>query len=101
MSNDLDLYQKLKTEVAQVPWSALASHHERNAVFLVDHEVDLVNMGVEIALDNVTFVKQHLEDGLLVNPLPEEVKAWETDETNYTFDMIIVQPYVLIQKRSF
>ena len=47
------LYDKLAAEVSVASWNALKSHADRGALFWVDRQLDLVEVAVSIALDDV------------------------------------------------
>ena len=83
------LYDKLAVEVSVASWSALESHAKRGALFWVDRQLDLAEVAVSIALDDVPSVKVWRQAQLL---LP----AASTPPENFAaFHFLIVQPYVL------
>ena len=92
-----DLKEKLKTEIEQADWDMLRVHHERGALFLVDQKLDLLDVGVAIAEDNISLVKIWLDNKELYQVSVEEVSEFEKNDREKLGDFIIIQPYVLLQ----
>lgn len=83
------LYQKLYSEVGIASWDALSPHAERGALFWVNHTLDLVEVGVSLAIDDASSVKAWHESSLL---LPAASHAPQ-DFVAYRF--LIIQPFVI------
>ncbi len=83
---------------AQCSW--LAPFAKRDSVIMVAPELDLVEVGMKVVLDDKTAVGGWLEKGLLKRPDPAQLKSWEAD-TQRTFMVLVVQPYVLAQERVY
>ena len=83
------LAKKLSAEVGVVSWEALSPHASRGALFWVDAQLDLVEVGVALAMDDVKSVRTWHEEGMLLLASasgPEDFSA---------FRFLIVQPFVL------
>jgi len=91
----------LRTELADMvgsaEWPWLQPHANRDAVVVVDKALDLVEVGVAIATDNVTSVDHWIGEQLLRKPTLEQLIRWERTE-GLRFQALIVQPYVLVQQ---
>ena len=83
------LKQKLAGEVGVVSWEALAPHAERGALFWVDQSLDLVEVGVSLALDDAQSVKAWQETSLLLPAASLNPKDFAA------FRFLIIQPFVL------
>lgn len=94
----VDLKEKLEKDILDTNWKPLAEHFARGAVYLLDKELELLDVGVAMAEDDVGRIKTWLDDGLLYPPTPEEATAFSKDSDIY-FNMLIVEPYVLIQRK--
>lgn len=94
----MDLKEKLEKEILETNWDPLAPHFARGSVYLLDQDLDLAEVGVAMAQDDVATIKRWLDDGLMCPPTPEEATSFAKN-SDYTFKMLIVEPYVLIQKR--
>ena len=92
------VYDKLKAEIEEADWSMLEAHHERQALILVDSELDLAEAGQKVAQDDVEGIKQWMTNGKLGKPEEIQIKNWKENPYNKGFRFIIVQPYVLIQE---
>lgn len=94
----MDLKEKLEKEILETTWEPLAPHFARGSVYLLDQDLELVEVGEAMATDDVAQIKRWLDDGLLYPPTPEEATAFAKN-SDYTFKMLIIEPYVLVQKR--
>lgn len=94
----MSLKEKLEKELLDTNWKPLAEHFARGAVYLLDKDLDIVEVGIAMAEDDVATIKRWLDDGLLYPPTPEEATAFAKNEDIY-FDMLIIEPYVLIQRK--
>jgi hypothetical protein len=93
--NSDDLREKLAAEVGTVSWPLLRPHHERQSVFLVDQQLDLVEVAVGAAADQVEQIRDWLQAGRLARPSRAQVDSWEEQHTS--FACVIIQPFVFIQ----
>lgn len=93
-----ELRKKLEAEVSTVPWSRLAPHHQRDALFLVDPSLDLVDVAVAVAEDRAAEVGSWIEDERIGRATAEQVEGWE--QTGAVFRFLIVRPLVLAQLAS-
>lgn len=91
-----DLRAELTEMVDTAEWGWLEEHALRSRLFLVSSSLDLVDVGIAIAEDNVATVQQWLENGLLSHPSEEQFLAWNQNKAQ-TFPSLIVQPFVLIK----
>ncbi|GAC1465172.1 MAG: DUF2288 domain-containing protein [Chamaesiphon sp.] len=93
--------QDLKAELAQTldeaEWDWLIPHVYRDVVVVVAQKLDLLDVGVAIATDNVSSVQHWMSEQLIAKPSPAQMQAWNGDRTK-RFNALIVQPYVLVQE---
>jgi hypothetical protein len=94
MTQDLKL--ELAEMVGSAEWRWLSPHAERGAVVLVDQSLDLAEVGVAIATDNVATVNRWIAEALLTKPSSVQLEAWG-QMASKRFQSLIVQPYVLVQ----
>ena len=92
--------QNLRLELAEMvepaEWSWLSLHASRDAVVVVDQQLDLVDVGYAIATDDVPRVDRWIAEKLLSKPTAEQLGSWlEADHKR--LNALIVQPYVLVQ----
>ena len=83
------LIQKLSGEVGVVSWEALSPHAERGALFWVDQSLDLVKVGVSLALDDTSSVRAWHDAKLLLPATALNPKQFAA------FRFLIIQPFVL------
>jgi hypothetical protein len=91
-----DLKQELAEMVGPAEWRWLSPHAERGAVVLVDNHLDLAEVGVAIATDDVATVNRWVAEALLTKPDPPQMDRWD-QTVNKQFQSLIVQPFVLVQ----
>lgn len=94
-----DLRDELQESIDQAEWDWLMPHAERDAVIIVASGLDLVEVGMAIANDQVASVQRWIDDRLIYKPSIEQKAVWDQDQTK-RFTALIVQPYVLIQEMA-
>lgn len=92
-----NLKEKLASEKEKVKWIALEEHHEREALLIVKGHLDLVDVAVSIAKDDVQKVKEWLASEEIKRPDEEMFNSFKENDQLY-FEFIIIQPYVLAQQ---
>ena len=93
------LKEELATKVDLVEWHLLRAHLERGGVIVVDPLLDLVEVGVAVAADEVKTIERWIVSGLIGKPTAAQIEAWDTNKGK-PFSCLIVSPYVLIQEES-
>lgn len=66
---------------------------------LVDSDLDLLDVAVAVATDDSALVQRWMEVRALRRPTDEQIEAWRK-ETDESFTVVIVQPYVLAQRAT-
>lgn len=92
-----DIRAELKEMLDEAEWRWLLPHAERDAVIFVNSDLDLLDVGVAIASDQVSSVEHWLGEQLIHKPTTEQLSDWNDNHTK-RFNTIIVQPFVLIQE---
>jgi hypothetical protein len=80
---------------AELEW--LKPHIQKDAVIIVDTELDLLDVGVAIVSDNMQSVQRWIGEQLLVKPSTEILDRWNA-QPDRRFQAIIIQPYILIKE---
>ncbi|HIK15473.1 MAG TPA: DUF2288 domain-containing protein [Leptolyngbyaceae cyanobacterium M33_DOE_097] len=93
-----DLRSELAESLDEAEWDWLEPHAKRDSVILVNHDLNLVDVGEAIANDNVTSVQRWIAEALIQKPSPQQISDWNQNRTK-RFNALIVQPYVLVQER--
>lgn len=92
--------QNLRLELAEMvepaEWQWLSPHSKRDAIVVVDPNLDLVEVGLAIATDNTASVQRWIGEQRLVKPSAEQLGAWGGDRAK-RLKTLIIQPYVLVQ----
>ncbi|WP_017298334.1 DUF2288 domain-containing protein [Nodosilinea nodulosa] len=91
-----DLKHELSEMVAPADWAWISPHANRGAVVVVDQSLDLAEVGVAIATDNVATVNHWIAEALITKPSPFQLEIWD-QTANKRFQSLIVQPFVLVQ----
>ncbi len=92
-----DLRAELAEAVDEAEWNWLAPHARRDSVIVVKRELDLLDVGVAIANDDVSLVQGWIEGNLIHKPSSTQLSDWNLDQSK-RFNALIVQPYVLVQE---
>lgn len=91
-----DLRVELSEMIGPAEWRWLSPHADKGAVVIVDPGLDLVEVGIAIANDNVSVVNRWIAEELLTKPTPEQIADWSQAQSKQ-FNSLIVQPFVLVQ----
>lgn len=90
-----DLREDLVNMIGPVQWEWLKPHVQRDAVVVVNEQLNLADVGVAIATDNTQAVERWISEALIQKPSAEQLATWSSE--NKRFTSLIVQPYVLVQ----
>lgn len=92
-----DFRTELAESLDEAEWDWLKPHVKRDVVLVVHQELDLLDVGVAIASDDVPLVQHWINTQQLHKPFPDELIDWNTNQTK-RFQALIVQPYILVQE---
>jgi hypothetical protein len=92
-----DLRAELAESLDEAELDWLKPHLQRDAVVVVNPQLDLLDVGVALANDDVVSVQHWISEQLLHKPFAQQLSDWNKDQTK-RFHALIVQPYVLIQE---
>lgn len=92
-----DLRTQLAESLDEAEFEWLKPHIRRDVVVVVNSELDLLDVGVAIASDDVSSVQHWIDEQLVHKPFPDELADWNSDQTK-RFQALIVQPYVLVKE---
>ncbi|MGK7944108.1 MAG: DUF2288 domain-containing protein [Microcystaceae cyanobacterium] len=90
-----DIKDRLSQDLADTQWRDIEPHAKRDAVIVVHNSLDMVEVGVAFAQDNVTSVQHWIDEQLIQKPTPEQLTEWN-NQPEIEFSTLIVQPFVLI-----
>ncbi len=94
-----DLKAQLASMIGPAQWQNLLPHAARDTLVVVAPGLDLLEVGMAIATDNTHTVQRWISEALIAKPTLAQLETWERDRT-YSFQALIVQPYVLIQETA-
>ncbi|HEY9749903.1 MAG TPA: DUF2288 domain-containing protein [Allocoleopsis sp.] len=93
--------ESVRAELAEMldeaEWNWLKPHAQRDVLLVVAPELNLLDVGVAIASDNVPEVQNWIQQNLLTKPTATQLSDWNNDQEK-RFNALIVQPYVLVQE---
>jgi hypothetical protein len=92
-----DLRAELTEIFDEAEWEWLIPHVQRDAVILVAPELNLLDVGVAIASDDIPSVQQWIDEQLVTKPTIVQVGEWN-GQRDKRFHTLIVQPYVLVKE---
>jgi hypothetical protein len=94
MADEIDaLRDKITAEILPCDWAALRPHHQRQALFLVSPDLDLVEAALAVAANRADRVEAWLTVGRLGRPQASMADVLKAGR----FQFVIVQPFVLAQ----
>ena len=92
-----ELRAELAKDLDQAEWEWLIPHVKRDSVLIIAKELNLVDVGIAIASDNLQSVQHWISEQLIQKPSETQLSDWNSDPQK-RFNTLIVQPYVLIQE---
>ena len=95
VSQEDALREKLRSEIDRVSIKPLIPHFERDALFLVDDSLEILDVGIALATDQVEQCSKWLTDNQLVRPTKEQMSSWTENVLVQHFEFLVVQPFVL------
>lgn len=92
-----DIRAELAENLDEAEWEWLIPHVQRDSVLVVANELDLLDVGVALASDNVSSVQHWISEQLIQKPSQNQLSDWNGDRQR-RFNTLIVQPFVLVQE---
>ncbi len=92
-----EVRERFEKDLAEVEWSALRIHLQRDALILVAPQLDLVEVACKVAEDAASEISCWIEQGQVGKPTEEQLTVWET-QLDKPFRMLIAAPYILLQE---
>jgi hypothetical protein len=89
------IQEQLAQDLADVSWKDIIPHCQRDAVIVVYEGLDMIEVGVAIAQDNIAQVQVWVEEQLLQKPSADQLSLWN-QSPEQLFSVLIVAPYVLM-----
>lgn len=91
-----DLKQKLEQDLANISWQEILPHAKRDAVIVIDGQLDLLEVAKAIASDQTSLVSNWIAEKLVAKPSTTQLTDWN-NHPETEFLAAIVQPFVIIQ----
>ncbi|WP_071190278.1 DUF2288 domain-containing protein [Trichormus sp. NMC-1] len=92
-----DLRSELEQNLDEAEWDWLIPHVQKDTVIVVADGLDLLDVGVAIAGDDIPSVQQWISEQLIAKPTVDQVGEWNYNRSK-RFNALIVEPYVLVQE---
>jgi hypothetical protein len=80
--------------INKAEWEWLEEHAQEGRLLIVAPNLELVDVGLALAEDDISIVNQWLDDGWLYRPTESQISHWHQHK-NLEFDSLIIQPFVL------
>ncbi|MBE9169819.1 DUF2288 family protein [Pleurocapsales cyanobacterium LEGE 06147] len=93
-----DIKAQLSEQLASVEWNLLIPHAQREAVIVVNEQLDLLDVAVAIAEDDSASVQAWIDRQLIHKPSFQNLSIWN-NQPNKQFMTLIVQPFVIVQEK--
>jgi hypothetical protein len=89
--------ENLALSVDEAEWGWLRGHLERDGLVVVGPNLDLVEAGLKITLDDTAAIEGWIREQRLTKPTAEQVADWDR-QRGKRFLILIVSPFVLIKE---
>jgi hypothetical protein len=80
--------------INKAEWEWLEEHAREGRLLIVAANLELVEVGLALAEDDISIVQQWLDDGWLYRPTESQINHWHQHK-NLEFESLIIQPFVL------
>jgi hypothetical protein len=90
-----ELETKLSQEVDSLPWLDISRKCDLNNLIVIQKPLELIQAAAALAQDNADAIQKWLNEKLLFKPDAHQLEYWEKE--NPEFQVLIIQPFVLIQ----
>lgn len=91
-----DLKTQLEKDLATISWQEILPHAKRDAVVVINQDLDILDVAEAIALDNSSQVNNWILHELITKPSAQQLTKWNS-EPELVFTTAIVQPFVIIK----
>lgn len=93
------LQETLEKDVADISWQDLQPHAKRDAIIVIQDNLELPEVAAAIAEDNTASVQGWISTQAIAKPSAEQLTTWnQTPEKQ--FIALIVQPFVVVKEAS-
>ena len=97
--NDPDsIKKKLEAEVGSADWKVLKPHFLRNAIITVTPDLEIIDVGLKVAIDDAGQIEEWMNIGKIARPSQADADGWEKAGTEVT--VLVIAPFVLVQQRQ-
>lgn len=96
MSDRSEIRSQLEQSSSRISWLEIKIDILKEVIFLVDKNLDLLEVAEACALDNKAFFEKCLIEGSIFKPQKEQTEVWTQNNTN--FNCCIVKPFMFLQQ---
>lgn len=89
------LRAKLNLETAKIPWSELQRYFAAGKILFIGHELDLVEVALQISIDNQQRIQQWMNQEAMERVSDDLARQWVNHDV--VLWAIVVKPWVLVQ----
>ncbi len=90
------LKQEIHSATAKIPWSELQRFFAAGKAVHVSHELDLVEVAIQVSNDNSAIIRQWMDTAKLAPVSDDQARYWiNTDASVWA---VVVKPWVLVQQ---
>jgi hypothetical protein len=97
--NPAEIRKELEESIGLAQWSEIEPHQNREAVIVVSHALELLEVGVKLAQDDKAVVASWIQQGGLAKPSLSQLETW-AKTPDLKLLTLVVQPWVLVQSQA-
>ncbi|MBE9535916.1 MAG: DUF2288 domain-containing protein [Proteobacteria bacterium] len=90
--------EKLEGEIGPADWKVLKPHFLRGSIIMIAPDLDIIAVGVGIAIDDAVQIEAWMNGGKITKPSQTDADGWEKAGTELT--ALVIDPFVLVQQRQ-
>ncbi len=87
--------EKLKSEIAPLPWEDLQRAFAQGILIIVSSDLDFLEVALDVSENSTTAIENWINEGKLGRVTDEQAKEWHANNTELL--TVILKPWVLVQ----
>jgi len=101
-NSDQTLAEKLLSQTAKIEWEELIPYYARDVIWVVDYELDLIEVATTVIEDDAEKVKSLMKKNQLKKVDHEIATTWSNNDSEATIELwaVVVAPWVFVQDKS-
>lgn len=98
VTNPSPLKQQIEKKIKDALWSDIEANNISEVTYLLDYDLDLIEVGFAMVENNQTLIRGLIADGLIYPPTKDEINTFNREGT--IFRLLQLDTHALIQPKT-